>query len=118
MPKSKRRNYTIDGKPYAVYVSPGDVDHEDSIRLRVTFRALFGTRSVCLVRGLTNRSYWRDYPDIEQMRERSISLTPKIVCGLVRLAIRAGWSPEDAKSNFEFEATKDDVRALAVANDA
>ena len=117
MRKLKPRNFTIDGKPYAVSISAGEIDREQDVHLHVAFRALFGNRSVCLVRGLTNRSFWHDYPAIEEMREKSISITPKIVCDLVRLARRSGWSPESCKSNFEFLATKDDIRVLSASDD-
>jgi hypothetical protein len=118
MQRSKPRDYVIDGRPYAVTISAAHIDEERNVHLRVTFRALFGTRSVRTVRGITNRSFWHDYPHIEEMRAKSISLTPKAVCELVRLAHRAGWTPENCRSNFEFHTTTDDIRALAGSSDA
>jgi hypothetical protein len=112
----KSRNnhpYTVDGRAYLVSVSPADLDEEDNVRLRVTFRAEFGARSVCLVRGLTNRAYWQDHSEFEKYNATVISITPQIVCGLIRLAHQAGWDPEASKSNFEFLADRDVVRALA-----
>src|SRR5579872_3624195 len=108
MPKAPRRHggprktrlYVIDGRDYAVSISDTGIDREGNIPLRVSFRAQFGSRSVCLVRGLTNRSFWHDYPEIEKMRAAAISITPKIVCDLIRLAHRKGWEPEKSKSNF------------------
>jgi hypothetical protein len=117
MRKSVPRDYTIDGKPYSVSISAGKIDREGDVHLRVTFRALYGTRSVCLVRGVTNRSYWHDYPDVESMRERSISLTPRVVCELVRLAHRAGWAPATVRSNFRVDVTRDDIRAIVAVSD-
>jgi len=117
MARPKPRLYTIDGKPYTISISQGEIDREQNVHLHVTFRAIFGERSFCLIRGLTNRLFWLDYPDIAQMRAKSVSLTPGIVCALVRLAHRTGWNPEDCKSNFEMYATNDDIRAFGAASD-
>lgn len=116
MARPKPRNYTIDGKPYAISISGGEIDRDQNVHLHVTFRALFGYRSCCLLRGLVNRSYWHDYPNIEQMRAQSISLTPRIVCELVRLAHSKGWKPETDKANLELDATDDDFRTLIASN--
>jgi hypothetical protein len=102
----------IDSREYAVSVSGGEVDETQEVHLRVSFRALFGSRSVCLVRGLTNRSFWHDYPNLDKMRSESISLSPKVVCVLIRRAHSEGWSPETSKSNFEMLATKETIRAI------
>jgi hypothetical protein len=112
--KSRRnRPYTVDGRDYTASISTAGVDNEKNIQLRVSFHAQFGNRSVCLVRALTNRSFWHDYPEIEKMRSAAISITPKIICGLIRLAHREGWDPEVSKSSFELSANRDVVRALA-----
>jgi len=100
----------FDGKPYAVSISEGEIDAEGNVHLDITFRALFGNRSVCLVRGVTNRSYWQDYPAIDEMRARAVSVTPKVAYYLVRIAHARGWNPETCKSNFEMNASKADIR--------
>jgi hypothetical protein len=107
------RPFTVDGRAYLVSVSPGDLDEEKNVRLRVTFRADFGTRSACLVRGLKSRSYWQDYGEFEKFLAARISITPQIVCGLIRLAHQAGWDPVASKSNFEYQADRDIIRSLA-----
>jgi hypothetical protein len=112
MRKAKPRKYTIDGREYSVSISAGEVDEDQEVHLRVSFRALFGTRSVCLVRGVTNRSYWHDYPNVEKMRTDSIFLSPKVARALIHRAHSAGWSPETSKSNFEMLATKETIRAI------
>jgi hypothetical protein len=81
------------------------------VSLRVTFRAEFGTRSFCLVRGLTNNyyyNYYSFYPDPMPM----ISVTPKIICKLVELAHQRGWDPESSKSNFDLPVDWETIRAL------
>src|SRR5437868_13297718 len=109
----KTRSYVIDGRDYAVSISDTAPDREGNVRMRVSFRAQFGSRSVCLVRGLTNRSFWQDYPEIEKMRAAAISITPKIVCGMIRLARQAGWDPDASRSNFELSLDQEAVRGLA-----
>ena len=109
----KSRSYVVDGQDYAVSISDAGRDAEGNVLLRISFRAQFGSRSVCLVRGLTNRSFWHDYPEIEKMRSAAISITPAIICELIRLAHREGWNPNVSKSNFEFAANREVVQALA-----
>jgi hypothetical protein len=108
----KTRPYTVDGRDYVVSISDAAIDPEGNIPLRISLRAEFGSRSVCLVRGLTNRSFWHDYPHIDKMEAAAVSVTPKIVCELIRLAHRQGWDPNASKSNFELSADRDLVRAL------
>ena len=64
----KPRSYSVDGKDYAVSISDAALQPGGDVLLRVSFRAKFGSRSVCLVRGLTNRCFWHDYPETEKMR--------------------------------------------------
>lgn len=98
-------------------ISPRGFDRDNNVRLRVSFRAQFGSRSVCLVRGLTNRSFWLDYPQIEAMRAAAISITPKVVGGLIRLARQKGWDPDASKSNFELSIDREVERALEDKDD-
>jgi hypothetical protein len=112
MRKAKSRRYMIDGREYVVSISCGEIDEAEEVHLCVSFRALFGSRSVCLVRGVTNRSFWHDYPDVEKMISESISLSPKVVCVLIHRAHLEGWNPERSKSNFEMFATKETIRAI------
>jgi hypothetical protein len=95
-----------------VSISDAAIDQEGNVPLQISIRAQFGSRSVCLVRGLTNRSVWHDYPETEKMRAAAISITPKVVCGLIRLAQRDGWDPGASNSNFELSADLDVIRAL------
>jgi hypothetical protein len=112
MPKSTGRIYRIEGREYAVSISAGKIDKAGDVPVRISMRANFGKRSFSLVRGVTNRSFWDDYPYIEEMRKVSISLTPRIVCRLIALAHARGLSPETSKSSFQFVATRETIRAI------
>jgi hypothetical protein len=46
------------------------------------------------------------------MRAAAISITPKIICELIRHAHQAGWDPDLSKSNFELSGDRDSIRAL------
>ena len=111
MPKARGRIYQVAGREYAVAISAGELDEENNVRLRISIQAHFGNRTFCLVRGVTNRSFWHDYPNIEAMTKVSISLTPSVACGLIVLAHSTGWDPEASKSNFELIATRATIRA-------
>ena len=108
-----RQPYTVDGRDYKVSISDAGFDQEKNVRLDISFRAQFGTRSACQVRGVTNRSFWQDFPEIEQIRAAAISITPKVVCELIRLAHRKGWDREASRSNFELLADREMVRAFS-----
>ena len=99
MPNPKGKPYDVDGKPYTVAISVADIDEQNCVHLRVTIRAEYGTRSFCTVKGLVNRSYWHDYPDIEEMRKRTISITPALICHIIRHALVTDWDPESDAQN-------------------
>ncbi len=79
------------------------------VLMRVTFRAQFGTRSVCLVRGITNQSAYES--SREEMKKR-ISITPRVVCEMIRQAHRAGWDPVGSRKNFECAVDREVVRGI------
>jgi hypothetical protein len=94
-----------------VSITDAGFDDDGNVLLRVSFRAGFGNRSVCIMRGLTNRSFWHDFPEIERIRATAISITPRVVCELIRMAHQTGWNPVVSKSNFEFLADREIVRS-------
>jgi len=112
MPKAKGRIVHVDGQSYEVSVSAGSIDEEQNVPLRISIRAQFGSQGFCVVRGVTNRSFWHDYPNIEEMRAASISVGPRQLCGLIALARSQGWDPSTSKSTFELNATRDTIRQL------
>ena len=89
-------------------ISDTGFDQKFNVRMRVTFRAQFGTRSVCLMRGLTNQSHYENREELE----KRISITPKVVCELIRQAHREGWDPEGSRTNFEWFVDREVVRGI------
>ncbi|MCL4855051.1 MAG: hypothetical protein KJZ78_27125 [Bryobacteraceae bacterium] len=116
MPRESR-TYQIEGREYAVSISAGKLDEQGNVPLQISIRAHFGTRSFCTVRGVTNRSFWHDYPDIEKMRKTAISITPRHVCALIARAHSQGWNPDTSKANCELPATREDIRGLIEQDD-
>jgi len=117
MPKHSRI-YQFEGREYAVSISAAKLDEQGNVALHISIRADFGTRSFCTVRGVTNRSFWHDYPDIEEMRKIAISITPRHLSALIARAHSSGWNPGASKSNFELLATRMDIQALIGQDDA
>jgi hypothetical protein len=106
-----REAFEIDGRDYLVSISAARYDAKlNVVPMRVTFRAQFGTRSVCLVRGITNQSFYES--SREEMKKR-ISITPKVVCEMIRAAHRAGWDPEGSRTNFEWIVDREVVRTVS-----
>jgi hypothetical protein len=106
----------VDGQSFLLSIADGKIDQEGNVPIQITCRAEFGARSVCLIRGLTNRSFWHDYPEIEEMRANAISITPKVACDLIRHARQLGWDPEACKSNFEMAADHELLKMLHSSN--
>jgi len=104
-----RKPFKVDGRDYLVPISDAGFDGQLRVCMRVTFRAQFGTRSVCLVRGITNQSSYESSP--QEMKKR-ISITPKVVCEMIREAHRAGWDPVGSRTNFEWVVDREVVREI------
>jgi hypothetical protein len=104
---------TVDHNQYVVKVSAERTDADGTVHVRVTLRAQYGTRSVCIVRGFENLDQWSyawlkpDFVPIDV-----IAITPGVVCRLIKWAHQAGWNPAEVKSNVELRVSADDVRRL------
>jgi len=110
MPKSKSKAYSVDGNSYTVSVGECGHDSGGGVRMSVTLKAEYGTGSYCVVEGMVNREYWHDYPDFDPAR--TISITPRVVCEIIRYAHNAGWSPTDVKSNCRIHLDKEALGKL------
>lgn len=108
----RSRPFQVDGREYAVTIAAAGRDSEENVQMRVTIRAQFASRSVCVLRGLTKRAYWVDYPNFDVQGAGAISITPQAICVLIRHARQQGWNPEASKSNFELTIDNEVFRAL------
>ncbi len=102
MPKRRTRPkpLIVDGEPYLYWIRELRYDSNGAVPLRVVVRADFGTRSFCTINGLSNREYWHDYPDWNPAA--CISLTPGVVCQLIRYTRTQGWEPTESRTNVVF----------------
>jgi hypothetical protein len=111
----KRKPFLVDGHRYEVSVT---ATYEAHVKLRVTIRADFGSRSFCTIKGLHNVDYYYNYGywDDETFSEVSetISVTPHLITSLIRYARSKGWSPETSKSNQQLEITNLDAKSLSI----
>ena len=99
-------------QPYLYAVSARGMDENENVIMCVTIRADYGSRSVCIFRGILNRSYWHDYPEIEKTMQGTISITPAIVSKLIDYAHANGWDPVTSRSNIELVVDNDLVKSL------
>lgn len=117
----RRKKLVVDGRHYEASVTCVS-RHNEPICLRVTFRARFGHRSFCIIRGLKNYGfywnydYWSD-PAFSEPRDL-ISVTPRLLTELIRHAHHQGWSPDDVKSNYDIELSNEEAKALLADRDA
>ncbi|MEM9940488.1 MAG: hypothetical protein AAF939_02785 [Planctomycetota bacterium] len=109
-PKSKRKRYIVDQLPYTACITEHGISEDGGIQLGVAIKADYGLRSLCLIRGTVNRSYWMDYPDFDP--NKSFSITPRVVCDLIRFAIANVWSPATSKSQMEFRVDNQKLSSI------
>jgi hypothetical protein len=109
-----RSPMTVDGKPYEASLNATYPDDSGPIAIRVTIRADYGHRSVCIFRGFTNLEYWFNYGEYDP--EKVIAITPRVIADLIRFAHTQGWDPDRSKSNVEIEADNSVIRQLMEKN--
>lgn len=103
----RRKPFTVDNQRYEASLTANDAD---AVQLRLTIRAAFGTRSFCTFNGLQNFDYYHNYGNWDDID--SISITPRMVCSLIRYARRNGWELDSSKSNHQIDLTNQDAKSL------
>ena len=101
IPKSKQRRLVVDELPYIACVSENGRSDDGGVKLRVIIQACYGYESLCVIWGMVNRDYWLDFPDFDI--EKTFSITPRVICELVRHALENGWSPTESKTQVQIE---------------
>ena len=120
MPKRviRRKLIVVDGQRYEASVT---ATYADVVKLRVTVRADFGTRSFVTISGLQNYDYFHHYGHWAQegyaAETDTIEITPRMLAALIRYAHDNGWSPESEKPNCNLTLTNVDAKALLAAYD-
>ena len=109
-PKSKRKNYTVDGLKYTACINECGYTSDGAMKLNVAILAEYGKKSLCIVEGMANREYWADYPDFDA--HQTFAITPRVICEIIRYAHRSGWSPQTDKSNKRIKLDNDGLREL------
>ena len=109
-PKSKQRRLVVDELPYIACVSENGYTNDGGIKLRVIVQAGYGHESLCVIAGMVNRDYWRDFPDYDP--ENTFSITPRVICELIRFALTNGWSPTESKTQTMVELDNDGLFAI------
>lgn len=99
-------------QPYLYSVSDRGRDNNKNVILSVTIRADYASRSVCLFRGILSRSYWHDYPEVEQTKQGTVPITPGLISKLIDYAHAQGWDPATSRSNIELTVDNEVVRLL------
>ena len=109
-PRSKRGRFSVDGMPYIACVSSNGRTDDGGVRLRVIIAAEYGFKSLCIVSGMVNRDYWYDFPNID--RNKTYSITPRVVCEIIRYALGNGWSPSGSKTQTRLNLDNDGLSAI------
>ena len=100
-PKSKRKHYVVDDQPYTACVNENGTTPDWGVKLSVAIKAEYGSHSLCLIKGMVNREYWNDYPNFDHAK--TFSITPRVICGLIRHALKNGWDPVGSKSQCNIQ---------------
>ncbi|MEL7496475.1 MAG: hypothetical protein AAFN77_02615 [Planctomycetota bacterium] len=95
-PKSKQKRLVVDELPYFACVSENGRTEDGGVKLRVIIQADYGYESLCVIAGMVNRDYWMDFPNLDI--ENMFTITPRVICELIRHALHHGWSPTKSKT--------------------
>jgi hypothetical protein len=57
-PKSKRKHYVVDELPYTACINENGTTDDWGVKVSVAIKAEYGKESLCLIKGMVNRSYW------------------------------------------------------------
>lgn len=103
----RKKPFIVDNQRYEASLT---AMYAEAIQLRLTIRADFGYRSFCTLNGLQNFDYYHNYGHWDDID--SISVTPRMICALIRCARRNGWDPDSSKSNQQINLTNRDAESL------
>ena len=109
-PKSKRKNLVVDDLKYTSCVNEAGYTEDGAVKLNVAVRAEYGTKSLCIIEGMANREYWSDYPNYDP--SRTFSITPRVICEIIRHALQNGWDPNERKSDIRIQLNNEGLRKL------
>jgi hypothetical protein len=109
-PKSKRKHLCVDGLEYTACINECGYTVEDAVKLSVAIRAEYGTKSLCIVEGMTNRDFWHDYPNYDP--NAAIAITPRVVCEIIRYSLRNGWQPMQNKATLRVQLDNEGLTAM------
>lgn len=103
----RHKPFVVDGQRYLASLT---ANYEEFVRLRVTVRADFGTRSFCTFNGLHNFDYYFNYGHWNETD--TITVTPRLIAVLIRYGRHNGWNPEASKSNCQIDITNTNAKAI------
>jgi hypothetical protein len=109
-PKSKRVPLIVDELPYIACVSRDGRTADGGVRIRVIIQAEYGLRPRCVVGGMVNREYWLDFPNNDM--ERTFTITPRVICEIIRYSLSNGWDPNTMKTQAAIELDNDGLFAI------
>jgi hypothetical protein len=113
-PRNKqRRRLTVNDRPYTAWIICDRIDEAGNAHIHVTLRAEYGTRSFCLIRGLTNFHYWSyDWWSANAVCPEPVAVTPRVLSRLIPWAHDARWNPADSKSNCHLQLSPEECRQM------
>ncbi|MEM8945479.1 MAG: hypothetical protein AAGD11_09860 [Planctomycetota bacterium] len=107
MPKKGLRKLVIDGKGFYVSVKGRALTDAGDVPLSFVVHLEGNDRAKLLIKGITSRDYWIDFPDIEKYSDRALTLTPKSIVAVIRHCIAEGWEPDGTgQTNVQLDNSK------------
>jgi hypothetical protein len=110
LPKSKRKHYVVDDRPYTACVNENGTTADWGVKLSVAIKAEYGMCSLCLIKGIVNREYWKDYPNFDPTK--TFAITPRVICRLIQNALKNGWDPMVSKSQCNMQMDNEALLAI------
>ena len=109
-PKSKSKHFVVGNHPYTACVNENGTTADWGVKISVAIKAEYGTCSLCLIKGMVNREYWKDYPNYDPAK--AFSITPRVICRLIQHALKNGWDPIASKSNCNIQLDNEAFLAI------
>ena len=107
MPKKGLRKLVINQRRYFASVSGGRINESGDVPISFVVHPDGNDRAKLIVKGITSRDYWYDFPDTEKTQELGVAITPKNMVCVIEHCLAEGWDPDGTgQTNFSIDNEK------------
>lgn len=111
MPRNGLRKLVVDGQTYFVSLSGKRLDAAGNVPISFVAHLEGNDATKLVVKGITSRRFWHDYPNAEQFVDGVFRVTPRIAVTIIRHGISQGWDPK-GKGQTTVELRNGELQAM------